>query len=330
MSAQAAPPLAVLQATLVPESPSPSTLAPIAKRMRATYWLRHLYQNDLAPKPQVLHILQSALNLKPHGSLLRHEVAYVLGQLRDPAAGEALETLLRDQSEDPMLRHECGEALGAIGCGLAVLEQVASAYGEDEEVRQTCEIARDFILWKRRGAQGPVMACACMLSPFNSFDPAPPDEAHEKLSTEELGELLLCPRVSLFERYRAMFSLRNRKEDGAVRALGRALVEDESSSLLRHEVAFVLGQMESPQALPFLERSLRRKEESKIVRHESAEALGALYGCGDKAEKLLREFMQDEDVVVAESCVVALDAADYFGKSLSCQSTQSFTQLKGH
>ena len=214
-----------------------------------------------------------------------------------------------------MLRHECGEALGAMGSSLAVLDAVAKDTNEDEEVRQTCEIARDFILWKQGGAKGPVLACACMLSPFNSYDPAPPDEDHAAMSTSQLGDLLLSPSNSLFERYRAMFSLRNRNEDDCVRALGKALVEDETSSLLRHEIAFVLGQMENACALPFLEKSLRRKEESKIVRHESAEALGALYGCWEEAEKLLREFASDDDVAVRESCLVALDAADYFGKS---------------
>ena len=47
-------------------------------------------------------------------------------------------------------------------------------------------------------------------------------------------------------------------------------------------------------------------------------------GCWEACEKLLGEFRQDADVVVAQSCEVALDAADYFGRA-------SFAQEKaGH
>jgi len=77
----------------------------------------------------------------------------------------------------------------------------------------------------------------------------------------------------------------------------------------------VLGQVQHGAALPFLEASLRRPGEHAIVRHEAAEALGALEGCWARCEELLEEFRRDSDVVVAESCEVALDAADYFGRT---------------
>ena len=47
--------------------------------------------------------------------LLRHELAYVLGQLQDPTAIPALTGILDDEGEDAMVRHEAAEALGAIG-----------------------------------------------------------------------------------------------------------------------------------------------------------------------------------------------------------------------
>ena len=50
-----------------------------------------------------------------------------------------------------------------------------------------------------------------------------------------------------------------------------------------------------------------------MVRHESAEALGAIDGRWEDCEVILREFLNDHDVVVRESCMVALDAADYWG-----------------
>ena len=98
--------------------------------------------------------------------------------------------------------------------------------------------------------------------------------------------------------------------------LCRALVEDTSSPLLRHEVAFVLGQLQHPSSIPALEESLSRLDEHAMVRHESAEALGAIEGtCEDweRIESILTKYQKDFDQAVAESCVVALDAADYWG-----------------
>ena len=50
-----------------------------------------------------------------------------------------------------------------------------------------------------------------------------------------------------------------------------------------------------------------------MVRHESAEALGAIEDRWTEVETILKAFCQVDDIVVAESCMVALDAADYWG-----------------
>ena len=55
-----------------------------------------------------------------------------------------------------------------------------------------------------------------------------------------------------------------------------------------------------------------------MVRHESAEALGAIEGTDEEwaqCEKTLKSFIDDVDPVVGESCMVALDAADYWAKA---------------
>lgn len=157
------------------------------------------------------------------------------------------------------------------------------------------------------------MACACMLSPYSSVDPAPPHPKHVHLSTEEIGSILLDTSLPLFERYRAMFSLRNRGGSDAVITLGKALIQDESSALFRHEIAYILGQMQHADSVEYLAESLRRGNEHAMVRHESAEALGAIEDRWEECEQLLVEFSNDSDVVVRESCMVALDAADYWG-----------------
>merc|ERR1712232_140609 len=63
------------------------------------------------------------------------------------------------------------------------------------------------------------------------------------------------------------------------------------------------------------EQSLRRVHEHQMVRHESAEALGAIDGNWERVETILKEFLNDHNQVVRESCIVALDAADYWGHS---------------
>ena len=131
-----------------------------------------------------------------------------------------------------------------------------------------------------------------------------------------MEDVLCNPAMPLFQRYRAMFSLRNRGGEDAAIALGQALLHEHSTSaLFRHEIAYVLGQLAHPASLEYLEACLRKGagKEHAMVRHESAEALGAIEDRWDEVEKILKEFAQDEDVVVAESCIVALDAADYWG-----------------
>lgn len=53
--------------------------------------------------------------LAEQSALLRHELAYVLGQLQDPLALPKLSAILDDEAEDAMVRHEAAEAIGAIG-----------------------------------------------------------------------------------------------------------------------------------------------------------------------------------------------------------------------
>ena len=265
----------------------------------------------------VIQTLSKSLADTRHGALLRHEFAYVMGQLRDERSVSGLEKTLQNESDDIMVRHECAEALGAIGSSSSIETLQVCAKDKSIEVGQTCQLALDFIRWKINGGtdsdENAPIACACMISPYSSVDPAPPHPKHEGLSTAEIGSILNDQSAPLFERFRAMFSLRNRGGKEAVRELGNALIYDESSALLRHEVAYVLGQLQHSDAVEFLEISLKRDNEHRMVRHESAEALGAIEERWGECEFILEQFLNDKDDVVRESCVVALDAADYWG-----------------
>jgi deoxyhypusine monooxygenase len=293
--------------------------------MRAAYFAKQMFsdnKDDAEKTEAILKVLGTQVMNKAHGSLLRHEFAYVLGQMQTPRACQILEKLLQKKDDCVMVRHEAAEALGAIGSpgSVKVLKEVYKDFtGNLDELADTCKLAYNRIEQQQNPDEADSIAvgCACMLAPYNSVDPADADPKHEGLSTKDLGNLLLDSSQDLLERYRAMFSLRNRGGENAVLELCRALVEDKSSPLLRHEVAFVLGQMQHPCSIDALETSLARVEEHVMVRHESAEALGAIDVSSseewNRIESILKHYQQDSKPEVAESCIVALDAADYWG-----------------
>lgn len=151
-------------------------------------------------------------------------------------------------------------------------------------------------------------------SDFASVDPAPP--MPESTSTvEELGTTLMDASLPLFKRYRAMFALRDLASPPdlptavpAVHALAKGFAD--SSALFRHEIAFVFGQLSHPASIPALTGALSDLKEASMVRHEAAEALGSL-GEEEGVEDILKRFLNDEELVVRESVIVALDMAEY-------------------
>ncbi|CAE6533871.1 unnamed protein product [Rhizoctonia solani] len=267
-----------LEATLLNHSGD----VPLHARFRSLFTLKAL------PGQQSIDIISKGF--KDDSALLKHELAYVLGQMGDPYAIPTLSNVLSNEGEDPMVRHEAAEALGALSAESAIplLEKYLTC--PERAVRETCEIALDKIKWdatpegkasnklaKERKEQGAAQ--------FTSVDPAPA-AAHSKLvssrNTESLGpnainelrNLLLDTSKPLFERYRAMFALRDIGTAEAVDALAAGL--SDSSALFKHEVAFVFGQLLSPHSVPALVKTLEDVNENEMVRHEAAEALGGI------------------------------------------------------
>jgi len=142
------------------------------------------------------------------------------------------------------------------------------------------------------------------ISPFDSVDPAPPSQ---ESNITDLSNTLSNENEKMFQRMRALFALRNIGGHESVDALTNAFSSE--SALLKHEIAYVLGQMQDPHAVPSLIDRLSDATEDVMVRHEAAEALGAI---GDMiAIDTLRKFQDDSEVVVAESCEVAIDLLNY-------------------
>lgn len=168
------------------------------------------------------------------------------------------------------VRHEAGEALGAIATPECL--EPLRRYEDDAclEVAQTCQLAlqrMDFLTSQASKAE------TNGSSPYLSVDPTPPAPADTP--TEQLRTCLLDENARIFDRYRAMFALRNRGGTEAVDALSAALLTSKSA-LLKHEVAYVLGQMQDAHAVDMLQKSLENSGENAMVRHEAAEALGSI------------------------------------------------------
>jgi len=267
-----------------------NTNRPLKERFRALFTLKNI--------GGILAIECIAKAFDDESALLKHEVAYCLGQLQDPTAIPILSRVLEDRSREAIVRHEAAEALGAIGTTevLPILQK----YSKDSipEVSDTCKMAIDRLNWLAEGGKDDKNL-------FTSVDPAPP---LMETDTKALKMILLDETLPMFERYRAMFSLRNNGDDASIQALALGL--QCSSALFRHEVAFVLGQAASPAAINELITRLRDADENPMVRHECAEALGGIGAIGVEQE-LSKYLGKEEADVVRESCVVALDMVDY-------------------
>lgn len=139
--------------------------------------------------------------------------------------------------------------------------------------------------------------------------------ATDEPSIPDLERTLLDPKLPLFQRYRAMFALRDLASPPdlptavpAVCALAEGFRD--SSALFRHEIAFVFGQLSHPASIPSLTATLHNMEEASMVRHEAAEALGSL-GDEEGVEETLKKFLDDPEQVVRDSVIVALDMAEF-------------------
>ncbi|CAG8492510.1 315_t:CDS:2 [Paraglomus occultum] len=266
------------------------------KRFRALFTLKNLCDE------KSIDIIAKAFT--DDSALLKHELAYVLGQMKNPYANDILRSVLSDKSQDPMVRHEAAEALGAIG-DLSSLDILGEHLNDENPViRETCELAIARINYENHPDKRKELSS--IDSVYTSIDPAPPNTDIQSVS--RLQEILLDTRLTLFERYRSMFALRNIGTKEAVLALSEVLLHD-PSALFRHEVAYVFGQMQSPDSVPALRSALENKDELYMVRHEAAEALGSI--ATSECLPILRKFRQDDERVVKESCEVALDMYKY-------------------
>lgn len=78
----------------------------LTTRFRALFTLRNL------GGPEAITWISEAF--VDESALLKHELAYCLGQMQDERAIPILETVLKDTNQEPMVRHEAGETYSHI------------------------------------------------------------------------------------------------------------------------------------------------------------------------------------------------------------------------
>lgn len=268
----------------------------LAKRFRALFTLR-----NIVCKESIDAIGKVLLN--DDSALLKHECAYCMGQMKDPLSIPYLVETIQDESQHPMVRHEAGEALGAIGRHTDEILELLRKYSKHSvrELSETCDLALDRLKWYNKLNENNES-----MSPYNTVDPTP--SYPDTMSIEELRSIYLDENKSLFDRYRALFTLRNINTSEATATICQGFFGTKNdSALFKHEVAFVLGQIQSLESVDALTKKLADLEENEIVRHECAEALGSI---GMSA--VISKYVDDKSRIVRESCQVALDMADYY------------------
>ncbi|VDD83961.1 unnamed protein product [Mesocestoides corti] len=314
---------------------------PLVERAHAMWGLRHA-REALATRLLAAYVTDVVPPSPAANALLQHEAAYCLGQRGDVWAVAPLEAALRDTRHEAIVRHEAAEALAALasapGANISHIKALLTEFltSDAVAVAETCEVGLGRIAWLQQANKTPDPDADRAEAEFpNTVDPSPAFPPGTPRSIADLRAVLLSPNRPLFERYQALFSLRNSAVASAVGAGGddhkEAIIEALSASLaapgsalLRHEVAFILGQLGICRTGPALIERLEDTQEAPMVRHESAMALGEVAGkaqdddeaagessLAKRAREVLLAGCQDPEPLVRDSCALALDMADY-------------------
>lgn len=205
--------------------------------------------------------------------LVRREAAYLVGQMGRTGPLQKLRSTVRNVAEHPKVRLAAAEALGAIGDArvLPFLRECACALERETtpEVRRGCRLAVARLEWLAQGGDPS--------APSSAYEGVDDVEQARPLDVNALGAIVRNSAGDSYERYSAIFALREMGSAEAVAQLCEALKGSEGDfAPFRYELAFVLGQMASANAVEALVGALMDKNEKEEVRYEAAEALGAI------------------------------------------------------
>lgn len=292
----------------------------IKKRMNALFQLRTIGTFE------AIKALQKALITEESSDLIRHEVCYCFGQMLETEQNKKeIEDFLNKEvfenpkKYNPIVLHEAAEALGNIDSAynIKLLERFLNY--EDDIIKETCEISVENLNWMLKTNHGETEGLDKNRLFYKTNDPAPPfnflsQEPNNKFKDiEYIREILHDESAPIYDRYRALFTLREFNNEKAVEILCECFdkkYKGKFTPLFRHEISFILGQMctVAKKALNMLEVVLQDEEEDPIVRHETALALGEI----TQSKDLLLKYSKHDNQLIRESCEIALDFVDYW------------------
>eukprot|EP00939_MAST-03C_sp_MAST-3C-sp1_P000646 g646.t1 len=251
---------------------------------------------------------------------MRHEIAFALGQTEHASAILSLRRLLADETEDEVTRHEAAESLSTLdgeNC-----KQRFEIYSRDRNrhpiLSDTCMLALE---GRRRFLEGEIDAafapCGCQKKKVVRGaveGGSGGEEIMDPESDRRARNVLLDKSASLYDRYEALFELRDRtcSTDLAAATIAEALRNDRCSACFRHELAFTLGIFGIQKGIErILVETLANSSEHGVVRHEAALALQCFHSDTSK-RALQRGAAVGNDELVRESCVAALAMRPFY------------------
>lgn len=288
-------------------------------KLEIKYRMNSLFKLRTIGTFEAVLALEEVLLKEASSDLIRHEVCYCFGQMTasEENKNEITRFLYKEVFEDPkrytpIVLHEAAEALGNISHdnNINLLEKFLNY--EDDIIKETCEISVENLIWIKRTNNGESEGLNKLDLIYKTNDPSPPFNKNE-YTLDKIKSIMHDANDTLFNRYRAIFTLREFNNEKAVDILCECFdktLKDKFSPLFKHEVSFILGQMcvKAKNALKQLEIVLKDEEEDPIVRHETALTLGEI----SEHKDLLEKYTKHENQLIRESCEIALDFVDYW------------------
>lgn len=131
-----------------------------------------------------------------------------------------LKNIVAERKQSSIVIHEAVEALGNLSeDNLKELLAQFDDECDDTIIKETCELALDQIKWREETEDGKLEGIDLKALKHPTNDPSPPfnpDSDVNYRSVSFLTKMLLDDKVRLFDRYRAMFTLREMHTDEAV------------------------------------------------------------------------------------------------------------------
>lgn len=262
---------------------------------------------------EAIDVLIKDYNTMDGSELLQHEIMYIMGQMGNPHAIDFLIKILNDTESAPVVRHEAGEALSNFPLrSKDILPHLKKYVNSDISVlKSTVNIAiRKLENYKNDNNYNKYLE-----GNIEPADPFSEKELQTYLKTnsvykEDLLKVLLDFTVEEFIKYRIVYYLRNKEDEGACIILTHLLDKERGdlvSPLMRHEICFIIGQLNTKADFKFVKECLMKivvdTDDNPIVRHEAVLTYNDIWG----NKELIDIVKNDKNRLVAESVDIILD-----------------------